>query len=80
MLAFTRHARNRMRLFHIREDEVLATWTRPEATCRAGKLIRCVRRFPRRFHGRPLVVAVDPTTTPPTVVTAYPLKRLWRPR
>ena len=80
MLVFSRHAKNRMRLFRIREDEVLATWNEPESTSRDGGLVRCVRHFPRRFHGRPLLVVVDPNTLPPTVVTAYLAKRSRRGR
>ena len=78
MLRFTRYARNRMRLFRIREDEVTATWYESEAESREGDLVRRIRRFPGRFDGKPLLVVVDPAADPPTVVTTYPLKRGWR--
>ena len=80
MLRFTRHARNRMRLFRIREEEVTRTWTDPDASSREGHLVRRIRRFPGRFGGKPLLIVVDPTGNAPSVVTAYPLKHGWAGR
>ena len=75
----SRHARNNIRLYEIKEDEIVKTVDLPDFTDRSGNKTVATKRFLNRFSGYPLKVVYEKRGSDIFLITAYPLKRQqWR--
>tara|TARA_Y100000031_G_C8191479_1_gene371603 strand:+ start:901 stop:1140 length:240 start_codon:yes stop_codon:yes gene_type:complete len=79
-MKLSRHVKNNMRLYGIRENDILNVVESPDKTFSEGNKTVAMKSFPGRFSGYPLKVVHDKIgKTNFFVITAYPLKRKnWR--
>ncbi|MEE9165497.1 MAG: DUF4258 domain-containing protein [Nitrospinota bacterium] len=79
-MKLSRHVKNNMRLYGIKEDDILNTVESPDKTYKEENKIVAIKSFLGRFSGYPLKVVYDNIgETNFFVITAYPLKRKdWR--
>jgi len=79
MIAFSRHARARMKLYGIAAEDVAAVIEAPDATEQQEDAVAMLKEIPGKYGGLPLKVVARPSRGGMTVVTVYPLKkRAWR--
>lgn len=78
-MKLARHARNNIKLYEIKEDEIADAMDLPDFTKKEGNKTIAVKRFQDRFSGYPLKVVYEKRGSDMFVITAYPLKRQqWR--
>jgi len=75
MMKISRHARNNLRLYKIREADILEVMASPDGEGREGEKRVAIKKFPKRFGGFPIKVVYKATEAGALVITAYPLKR-----
>ena len=76
-MLISRHARNNMRLYRIRQRDLEAALQAPDRSEREGRYHVVYKTFPGRFRDKPLkvVYAVEEDTV---IITTYPLQRTYR--
>lgn len=78
-MRLSRHARNNIRLYGIKENEIVDTMELPDFSEKEGNKTIAVKKFLNRFSGYPLKVVYEKRGNDIFVITAYPLKRQqWR--
>ncbi len=78
-MKLSRHARNNIRLYEIKEDEIVNTIELPDFTVKEGNKTVALKRFSSRFSGYLLKVVYEKRESDIFVITTYPLKRQqWR--
>ena len=76
---YTRHARRRMQLYEVSEEDVEEAVQNPEAgpEIEEGRLV-VQATFPNRFKGKPLKVIYVIEDESVTILSVYPLKKAHR--
>lgn len=78
-VAFTRHARGRMRLYGITTEQVESALYEPnKGPEQKGTRFVVLKLFPGAFKGMPLKVVYVVEGSKTAVLSAYPLKRSYR--
>ena len=75
-IRFSRHAKNRMRLYGIGEEAVKEVINFPDGSWQEEGYFIAYRTFKKRFLGLPLKVVYTKERNTITVVTVYPVENL----
>jgi hypothetical protein len=74
-IRLSRHARGRMKLYGIAQEDVETTINHPDQTMIDGDNSIAIRGFAGKYSGYPLKVVYSSQKGEALVVTAYPLKK-----
>ena len=78
-MKISRHARNNMRLYKIREADILSAVESPGVSVTEENRMVAIKKFGDKFMGYPIKVVYENMEKEIFILTDYPLKRkMWR--